>query len=739
MRVFPVLSVTLLIGTGIAQQTAPDSNVVIRSSTREVLLEVGVRDSHGRLVKKIEPGQVEVYENGVRQEIRSFRLVQGSEVRAEDEKQLSVQTSGGIPVPGEHAPPPFNPLRTVNVVCLILNDLTPDTRSFAFDAARKFVNNELRPDTFIGVFSLDSTGLRPVFPFSNNRDQLLKAVELASVNQLPTVAQSTASMLSGLTLSAAVVPIQAGSSTAEPADGNADGSSVSDPLGTRGDIGVVVTAGLREIDALQKLVRQLSELPFQKTVMLMSSGLTRPPDQLEYWNSLIKSANRAGVTFYGLDVYGLGVCQDSSGECVTRTPSASSVSLLKQSATYSQGQSRVAVGAEGTTPRVPYGVNIGPSQADVLMEAMHETDFVRFGVLSANTQEALRELSESTGGFLIANTNNTDKLLAHVMEDVDTHYEISYRPTSEREDGHFRKIEVRLSRPDLRVQTRGGYFAVPDRGGDPLTPADIDGLRALDSNPLPHAFGFDSRAFRFRSENGLTQYAIAFQVPIANLTATPEKDEKKHKFHASLLALVKNAQGEIVDRISRDVPSNVSDAYVPALRSDFMTYERAVMVPPGHYTVETAVVDHEGNRASTNILQIDSEDKPGLALSDIALVHVLNSLQRAPDPADPFEIPGKRASPFVSTNLPAGAGAYVFFVAYPDKKSDEDAELRAQFLMGSHVVASQKSQLPLPDASGAIPMAIHAVVAPGDYEVRITVKQGRRSVQRSLKYTIAKK
>ena len=233
---FPLVSrLALLIGTGIAQQTAPDTNVVIRSSTREVLLEVVVRDAHGRLATKIDPAQVTVFEDGVRQDIRSFRLVQGSEVRAEDEKQLRGQTSGAIPVPGNPRPAPFNPLRTVNVVCLVMNDLTPETRAFAFDAARKFVNNELRPDTFIGVFSLDSSGLRPVFPFSNNRDHLLKAVELASVNQLPTVAQSTASMLSGLTLSAAVLPIHAGEGAA------ADGSSVWDPLGTRGDIGVLST------------------------------------------------------------------------------------------------------------------------------------------------------------------------------------------------------------------------------------------------------------------------------------------------------------------------------------------------------------------------------------------------------------------------------------------------------------------------------------------------------------------
>jgi hypothetical protein len=94
-----------------------------------------------------------------------------------------------------------NPLRTVNVVCLILNDLNPETRAFAFESARKFVNEELRPNTFIGVFSLDGSGLRPVFPFSNNREHLLKAVELAAVNQLPSVNLGSAALLSGLSMS----------------------------------------------------------------------------------------------------------------------------------------------------------------------------------------------------------------------------------------------------------------------------------------------------------------------------------------------------------------------------------------------------------------------------------------------------------------------------------------------------------------------------------------------------------
>src|ERR1035438_3079890 len=182
--------------------------------------------------------------------------------------------------------------------------------------------------------------------------------------------------------------------------------------------------------------------------------------------------------------------------------------------------------------------NLGPPTLTTrTMEQAHQDDYVRFGVSSANTQEALRELAERTGGFLIANTNNFDHLLAHVMEEVDTHYEIAYPPKSEREDGHFRKIEVKLARPGSRVETRTGYFAVPDTGTHPLPPEEIAGLRALDTQPRPHAFDFLSRAYRFRDAGGVAQYAIAFEMPIANLTETPVEATHQHRLHASLLAL----------------------------------------------------------------------------------------------------------------------------------------------------------------------------------------------------------
>src|ERR1035441_9789011 len=131
--------VALLIGTGFAQ--TPD--LVIRSSVREVLLDVVVRDAHGHLITNLKPGEVTVYEDGARQDVRSFRLVAGSEVRIEDQKQAAeAQAAGTRLAAPRNARPPVNPLRTVNVVCLILNDLNPETRAFAFESARQVLDDE---------------------------------------------------------------------------------------------------------------------------------------------------------------------------------------------------------------------------------------------------------------------------------------------------------------------------------------------------------------------------------------------------------------------------------------------------------------------------------------------------------------------------------------------------------------------------------------------------------------------
>jgi len=663
-----------------------------------------------------------VFEDGVRREIRSFRLVAGSEVRADDERQAAeARAAAESGAPPSSARPPANPLRTVNLVCLVLNDLDSgprtlggSSRAFAFQAARRFVANELRPNTFIGIFTLDSSGMRPMYPFSNSRESLMNAIDLAARNQLPHLNLDTGAVLNGFSM----LHLDGG------IGGIGDSGSVSDPLGTKGDMGVMTLAALEEIGALKATIRQLKPLPFQKTVVLLSPGLTRPPDQLEYWDSMIQAAVDSGVTFYSVDVHGLDPDYD---------PTAASNAMLN----YAAGLSR----QQAATTQLPPQTR-GPSPfTQQSMEAARQDDYQKFAVSSANQQEALRELAERTGGFLIANTNNVEPLLGRVMEEVDTHYEVAYPPASERDDGRFHKIELKLARANLRVEARGGYFAVPDATTHPLTGEEMDGLRALSAEPRPHAFDYRTRVYRFRDSGGSTQYAIAFEMPIADLTATPQQAAHSHRLHASLLALVKNDRGDIVSRFGKDVPSEVSDASLPAVRRELMTWQHAVSLPPGNYTVETAVVDHQGNRASTGVLRIENQPQPGLGASDLTLVRKLENIPLPPDDADPFQYAGdytaKRVLPFVTTDLFEGAQPFVYFVIYPGAGNAAKPALHVRLLKDGRAIANLQPNVPAPSSSGAIPMVLELTAKPGRYEVRATVTQGGGSVERRLAYSIA--
>ena len=108
-------SATLLTGippirNRLAEQTIPDSKAVIRSSAREVLLEVGVRDAHGKLVTKIYREDFRLYEDGAAPGNPFVPAVHGREVRLEDEKQATEVPAVKEAVPGVSARPPFNPL-----------------------------------------------------------------------------------------------------------------------------------------------------------------------------------------------------------------------------------------------------------------------------------------------------------------------------------------------------------------------------------------------------------------------------------------------------------------------------------------------------------------------------------------------------------------------------------------------------------------------------------------------------
>jgi hypothetical protein len=357
-------------------------------------------------------------------------------------------------------------------------------------------------------------------------------------------------------------------------------------------------------------------------------------------------------------------------------------------------------------------------------------------VASASTHASLLDLAEGTGGFLVTDSGKAS--LAKVMDAAQSHYELTYRPASDSNDGRFHKIEVKLAREDLRVEARNGYYAVPETpGGGGLTPLEMAGFRALNTQPAPHEFDYRAAALHFRDASGRPDVAVAFDIPMKNLTARTEGAEKRYSVHVSLLAVVKDSSNQIVDRFGIDTPTDVTDAEWNSSHLGHVMFEHSLPLAPGHYTVETAVVDWESGRSSTGAIELDCAASPGPQISSAALVRSVQPGDPAAD--DPMVYQGKRIVPALFNDLESDARPAVFFRVYPDRNDKSKTRLRAQIVLDGKVIADQVADLGEPDSSGGIPVLIQAAARPGKQELKLTALQGTGSAQREIQYSVAAK
>ena len=725
-----LLFACVVAGAAAQEQVGP----LIRSTVREVVVDVVVHDRHGKLVQKLDPTEITLYEDGVRQEIRSLRLVSGKEVRQEETSAAkpAQAKNGNSTLPVSSAG--LVPLRTVNLVCMVFQDLSPDTRRTAFASALEFLNDELRPNTVIGVFSLDDRGVHPMSPFTNNRGTLVKAIQSAAAGQIPTLSSSE-QLFSALGVERALtMDLPAAASAHAPATASSssspvgssllnstfDASVVNDeasdaahnPLGRR-SIAYERVVGVRELHAFRWLVEQLRPLPFRKTVLLMSPGINRPDSELDYWQATLKMANDASIAFYAVEITGPTAV----------SPTAAALAEMQRIGSLSRQQNAPPPAID------PAGASMDRSQ---------EADLIQHATITANTHATLEDLVKSTGGFLI--TDYSKRMMERIMDDVQTHYQLTYRPASEIDDGRFHRIEVRLARKDLEVEARNGYFAAPEPvEGEATALQELAGLRALNATPLPHDFDYRAQALRYRSPGGAPELEIAFDVPVSSLASAVEPASDHRRWHASLLALVKDSMGQIVEQMNSDSPVEVPKDETDSARTGRILFARSVTLPPGRYSVETAVVDWVSGKTSTARFAIECVARNGPELSSIVLVRRMDPEQAAGTAMDPMAYQGKRIYPSLFTDLPPGAQPYLFFRVYPDRRTAAKPRLHAQYLSNGRVTADQSTEIPAPDASGAVPILIQPVTHAGDQELRLTLSQGGASSSETIRYTVAAK
>ena len=83
------------------------------------------------------------------------------------------------------------------------------------------------------------------------------------------------------------------------------------------------------------------------------------------------------------------------------------------------------------------------------------------GSARAQMQMTVRQLTEATGGqaFFPTAMKDVDSTYDQVLAEIKGQYHLGYHSTNTVRDGAWRKVEIRVRRPDVRIRSRKGYFA----------------------------------------------------------------------------------------------------------------------------------------------------------------------------------------------------------------------------------------------------------------------------------------
>src|SRR6185503_3961541 len=142
-----------LVSPGRAQDPPPDLRAqVFRAETEVVVLDLVVRDKKGHTVRDLRPEEVQVFEDGVRQEPSGFRFL--------DTRAAGVALEEGLEAKGEGSQAALGSAgeaRHLNLVTLVFDQLGPDGRQIARKAALDFLELADRPDIYVSVFQVSES------------------------------------------------------------------------------------------------------------------------------------------------------------------------------------------------------------------------------------------------------------------------------------------------------------------------------------------------------------------------------------------------------------------------------------------------------------------------------------------------------------------------------------------------------------------------------------------------------
>lgn len=683
--------------------TPPDSDEVVKISTALIQIDVTVTDRSGRIVNDLRRDEIEIYENGKKQDLSNFSFI--SNVRNSSERVTSHGRSVTLP------PTPVKPEQVRRTIALVVDDLTLSFESIYYvrRALKKFVDEQMQDGDLVAIIRTGA-GIGALQQFTTDRRQLYAAIEKVKWNSI------------GAGGISAFAPLQAkvnnGVPTPTPEAGERTAEGIEREFNDFRQ-GVFATGTL---GAINYVVRGMADLPGRKSVMLLSDGFKlfnkdaagniESGRVLESLRRLVDQANRASVVVYTMDARGLQITGFTAADDTS-------------------GRSREEIEQAGAERR------------DELLE----------------TQDGLRYLARETGGLSIVNNNDLSGGIRRILDDQ-SYYLIGYEPDTDTFDPksrRFNKLDVRVTRPGTRVRYRSGFFGIADeKVVKPTLTSDQRILSALTSPFSVNDISLRLNAL-FGSDPRQGTFIRSFlHIPAEGLTFKDTQDGSKEAVF-DVIAVGFGDNGTPVDQISKTFTMTIErKRFERALKKGFVYDFTFPIKKPGAYQLRVALRDHGSEKlGSANQfvevpnLKNDRLNVSGVVLENISLAMLEQRNKGIADGGSTAEVP----DPLIDTSLRRfrkgtvlNYGFTIFNARIGVGRPDLTSQIKL-FLDGEQIFEGQQQPVAIPAQAEpkSVPftssLLLGRPLAPGEYILQITItdkqaKEKRNTVHQFVQFEI---
>ena len=485
---------------------------------------------------------------------------------------------------------------------------------------------ELRNHRLIVMF-FDLTSMQPedldraveaAQEFLRNKMQPADLVALVSLGDTLKVDQDFTADKNALTHEVAVYNGTEGEGFAEGATANSN--QVEDSTGYTPDESEYNDLNTdRELFALRAVAKSLEKITEKKSLLYFSGGISRNGiENQASLRSAINAAVRSNLAIYSVDTRGL--------QAITPLGDASTGSL------------------RGT----------GAFNGGALASNMN-SNFA--------TQEVMGTLSSDTGGKAFFDSNDFAPAFAQVQRDSSAYYAIGFHSSNPLRDGRFRKLTIKVNRPDLKLEYRPGYYAPADfqHSGKEDREHELAEQMASDLPATDIAVYLDALYFRL-DEN-------RFFVPVSLIVPGSQipfvKGGDKDKATLDILGTVIDEGKRPIGQARETVKLNLDSAQ--QARQKNIQYTTSFNLPPGKYHLKFVVRENQTGRMGSFEADITLPEmkKAPLPQKQIQISSILLASMRQPSKKDtPLVRGGQEYVPNISHVFRQDQHLYLLYEIY---------------------------------------------------------------------------